>query len=154
MEEVEEDQIWTLFTKPEDLSARAQTTQRDAPWGLGTVSHRIPGSTDYVYDTSAGSGTYAYIVDSGVQVSHSQFSGRATHGYSVVSGTTDTVGHGTHCAGTVAGSTYGVAKQANIVAVKVFAGIDGTTSDVLDGFNWAVNDITSKNRKSKAVISM
>lgn len=154
MAEVEEDQIWTLFTEPEDLSARAQTTQKGVPWGLGTMSHRSPGSTDYVYDTSAGSGTFAYIVDSGVQVSHSQFGGRATFGYSVVSGTTDVVGHGTHCAGTVAGSTYGVAKQANIVAVKVFAGRDGTTSDVLDGFNWAVNDITSKNRQTKAVISM
>lgn len=154
MDEVEEDQIWTLFTDPEELSARAQTTQRGAPWGLGTISHRSAGSTDYVYDTSAGAGTFAYVVDSGVQVSHSQFGGRATHGYSVVGGTTDSVGHGTHCAGTVAGSTYGVAKQASIVAVKVFAGIEGTTSDVLDGFNWAVNDIAAKNRKGKAVVSM
>ena len=64
------------------------------------------------------------------------------------------MGHGTHVAGTVAGSTYGVAKSANIVAVKVFAGSSSATSIIIDGFNWAVNDIISKGRQNKAAISM
>lgn len=64
------------------------------------------------------------------------------------------MGHGTHCAGTIAGSTYGVAKRATVIAVKVFAGDSGTTSDVLAGFDWAVNDIISNGRESVSAISM
>lgn len=89
-----------------------------------------------------------------VNSAHTDFGGRASLGYTAVSGTTDTVGHGTHVAGTIAGSKYGVAKQATVVAVKVFAGDSGTTADVLDGFDWAVNDIISKGRTSVSAISM
>ncbi|CRK37699.1 hypothetical protein BN1708_020337, partial [Verticillium longisporum] len=65
---------------------------------------------------SAGQGTYAYVVDSGVQVGHSQFGGRATLGSNPAGGAhTDTSGHGTHVAGTIGGSTYGVAKRTNII---------------------------------------
>lgn len=66
----------------------------------------------------------------------------------------DTVGHGTHVAGTIAGSTYGVAKRATVIAVKVFAGSSGTTSDVLAGFDWAVNDILNNGRESVSAVSM
>ncbi|KAF4454235.1 alkaline proteinase [Fusarium austroafricanum] len=137
------------------LADRALTTQSGAPWGLGTISHRSSGSTSYIYDTTAGSGSYAYVVDSGVQVSHSNFGNRASLGYNAVGGAhEDTLGHGTHVAGTIAGSTYGVAKQANIISVKVFAGREGSTSTILAGFNWAVNDITSKNRAGRSVINL
>ncbi|KAF4470161.1 Alkaline ase [Fusarium albosuccineum] len=153
---VEPDRIIRLdFEESKELSDRALTTQSGAPWGLGTISHRNSGSTSYIYDTSAGGGTYAYVVDSGVLISHSQFGGRAIAGHSVFTGpNTDTLGHGTHVAGTIAGSTYGVAKKANIVSVKVFEGREGTDSGVLAGFNWAVNDITSKGRAGKSVINM
>ncbi|KAL6912568.1 hypothetical protein FSST1_010328 [Fusarium sambucinum] len=153
---VEPDKIVKLnYEQPNELSDRALTTQSGAPWGLGTISHRTSGSTSYIYDTSAGEGSYAYVVDSGVLISHSQFGGRAVAGYSIFSGAnTDTLGHGTHVAGTIAGSTYGVAKKANIISVKVFQGAEGTDSGVLAGFNWAVNDITSKGRAGKAVINM
>ncbi|UPL02654.1 hypothetical protein LCI18_013588 [Fusarium solani-melongenae] len=138
-----------------ELSDRALTTQTGATWGLGTISHRTSGSTSYIYDTSAGSGSYAYVVDSGVQVGHSQFGSRASLGFNAFSGAhTDTLGHGTHVAGTIGGSTYGVAKQANIISVKVFQGNQGSTSTILSGFNWAVNDITSKSRQGRSVINL
>ncbi|KAJ4420345.1 hypothetical protein N0V82_004444 [Gnomoniopsis sp. IMI 355080] len=145
---VEQDQVWSLY---------ALTTQASSPsWGLGAVSHRAgAGSSSYIYDSSAGSGTYAYVVDTGINAAHTDFGGRASLGYSAVSGTTaDTVGHGTHVAGTIAGRTYGVAKSATVIAVKVFAGDSGTTADVLDGFDWAVNDIVSKGRQTVSAISM
>ncbi|KAI9167975.1 Alkaline proteinase [Paramyrothecium foliicola] len=153
---VEEDTVAYLFyeeTKP--LSERALTTQTGSTWGLGAISRRASAATSYIYDDSAGAGTWAYVVDSGVQVGHSQFGGRAIAGHSVFSGAnTDTLGHGTHVAGTIAGSTYGVAKRANIVSVKVFQGNEGTTSTILAGFNWAVNDIVTKNRQSRSVINL
>ncbi|EAW10612.1 S8 family peptidase [Aspergillus clavatus NRRL 1] len=143
---VEEDQIWYLD---------ALTTQSGAPWGLGSISHKGQASTNYVYDTSAGAGTYAYVVDSGINVDHIEFQGRATKAYNAVGGDhVDTLGHGTHVAGTIGGKTYGVAKQTNLLSVKVFEGRTGSTSVILDGFNWAANDIVSKGRKGKAAINM
>ncbi|KAK1594624.1 subtilase [Colletotrichum navitas] len=143
---VERDQLWTLS---------AMTTQSGAPWGLGTVSHRTSGSSQYVYDTSAGSGTFAYVVDSGINVGHTNFGGRATLGYNAAGGAhTDTLGHGTHVAGTIGSTTYGVAKLTTLVSVKVFVGNSASTSVILDGYNWAVNDITTKGRASKSVINM
>ncbi|KAL7620538.1 hypothetical protein AAE478_009533 [Parahypoxylon ruwenzoriense] len=153
--EIEEDQVWYLYDEAPEVSKRALTTQTGATWGLGTVSHRTSGSTSYVYDSSAGSGTYAYIVDTGILATHNQFGGRASLGYNAVgSSDPDAVGHGTHVAGTIGGSTYGVAKQATIIAVKVFQGTSSSTSTILNGYDWAVNDITSKGRQSVSAISM
>lgn len=143
---VEEDQIWYLD---------ALTTQKGAPWGLGSISHKGQASTDYIYDTSAGSGTYAYVVDTGINVAHVEFGGRATLAYNAAGGShVDSIGHGTHVAGTIGGSTYGVAKKANLLSVKVFQGESSSTSIILDGFNWAVNDIVSKGRTRKSAINM
>jgi oryzin len=105
--------IWELYTL---------TTQLDAPWGLGAISHRDANHTDYLYDSSAGAGTWAYVVDTGLNTEHVEFEGRGTLGYNAYPGTefVDRIGHGTHCAGTIAGKTYGVAKNASIVSVKVF----------------------------------
>ncbi|CAM1504434.1 Fc.00g020250.m01.CDS01 [Cosmosporella sp. VM-42] len=157
---VEQDKVWTLdFIQGEEQSANLQkkalTTQSGATWGLGTVSHRTKGSTSYIYDTNAGVGTYAYIVDTGILATHTEFEGRAVAAWTAFTGdNADGVGHGTHVAGTIGGKTYGIAKKANIQAVKVFQGSSSSTSIILSGFNWAVNDIISKSRQSKAVINM
>ncbi|KAI1771201.1 alkaline proteinase [Hypoxylon cercidicola] len=153
--EIEKDQVYHLFDETPELSKKALITQSGSTWGLGTISHRFPGSTSYIYDSSAGSGTYAYIVDTGILATHFEFGGRASLGYSAVGGSTaDAVGHGTHVAGTVGGSTYGVAKKANIIAVKVFQGTSSSVSIIMSGFSWAVNDITSKGRQRVSVINM
>ncbi|KAI6352180.1 hypothetical protein MCOR25_009513 [Pyricularia grisea] len=144
--EIEADQIFTLS---------AVTTQSSAPWGLASVSSRTSGATTYRYDTTAGSGIYAYVVDSGINIAHTDFGGRAVRGYNAAGGTfSDTLGHGSHVAGTIGGRTYGVAKSVNIVDVKVFTGTTAATSTIISGFNWAVSDIQSKGRVGKAVINM
>ncbi|KXJ96206.1 alkaline protease [Microdochium bolleyi] len=153
---VEQDQMYTLFEESEEpQTKRALVTQINAPWGLGTISKRRPGSTSYIYDNTAGQGTFAYVVDSGIQTTHSQFGDRASFGYNAIGGgNADTSGHGTHVAGTIIGSTFGVAKNARAIAVKVFAGGSAPGSVILDGYNWAVNDIISKGRQNKAVINL
>ncbi|KAJ2919609.1 hypothetical protein MD484_g772, partial [Candolleomyces efflorescens] len=111
----------------EDGIMHAFATQTNAPWGLQRISQNTRiSSTDtaalnyrYEYDDSAGEGVDIYVVDTGVLVSHSQFGGRARWGASFVGTSTDGHGHGTHCAGTAAGSQFGVAKKANIIAVQV-----------------------------------
>jgi len=109
---VEPDYTVTLDFKVEPLSDRALTTQSNAPWGLAAISRRTPGGTTYTYDTTAGAGSYGYVVDSGINVNHADFGGRASLGYNAVGGAhTDTLGHGTHVAGTIASNTYGVAKR-------------------------------------------
>ncbi|KAI3392512.1 hypothetical protein diail_5553 [Diaporthe ilicicola] len=144
---VEEDAVWELY----DL-----TTQANAPWGLGAISHREPGSTDYIYDTAGGVGTYAYIIDTGLLTTHVEFEGRAFLGYNAYPNTdfVDLVGHGTHVAGTIGSRAYGVAKQATLISVRVFDTGSSTTSIVLDGYNWAVNNITAEGREATSVVSL
>ncbi|KAF7541746.1 hypothetical protein G7Z17_g11882 [Cylindrodendrum hubeiense] len=135
----------------------AKTTQTATTWALGSISHRKTGQTEYVYDNTAGKKMWGYVVDTGVYTQHAEFEGRAYPGYNAVPNTkmADTNGHGTHCAGIIASKTYGVAKKANIMAVKVLDGASSTTDIVLDGFVWAVTNITNTpGRAAKSVISL
>lgn len=119
------------------------------------MSHRQPGSTNYVYDSNAGEGTFAYVVDSGIRTSHVEFEGRAVNAFSVLPGVyLDLIGHGTHVAGTIGSRAYGVAKKATLVNVKVFIAPTSTTAMIMSGFDFAVNDIVSKNRTSVSAINM
>ncbi|KAI1431270.1 subtilase [Xylaria sp. CBS 124048] len=152
---VEQDQVWHLFDEAHDISERSLLTQAGSTWGLGTISHMAKGFNDYIYDSTAGAGTYAYIVDTGLLTSHTQFGTRASYGYNAVGGENiDANGHGTHVAGTIGGTTYGVVKATTLISVKVFSGSSSSTSMILDGYNWAVNDIISKGRQGKAVLSL
>ncbi|MQY16125.1 hypothetical protein SRB5_63170 [Streptomyces sp. RB5] len=119
-----------------------QATQTNPPsWGLDRIDQtNLPLNSSYTYDDTAGQGVTAYIIDTGVRISHTTFGGRARNGYDAVEGDNvaqDGNGHGTHVAGTVAGATYGVAKKASVVAVRVLdnAG-SGTTAGVIDGIDW------------------
>ncbi|KAM5346723.1 hypothetical protein ACJ41O_009728 [Fusarium nematophilum] len=134
---------------------RDEITQAKATWGLGTISHRVKGFKSYIYDTWAGVDSYAYVLDTGVRITHKEFENRGKQVWTGWKGDhKDKSGHGTHVAGTVAGKTYGVAKRAKILAVKIFQGEDSTTSIILAGINWAVNDITSKGRQEFSVINL
>jgi subtilisin family serine protease len=99
-------------------------------------------STTYTYSTTA-SNVHAYIIDTGILTTHTQFGGRASSGFDFVdndSNATDCNGHGTHVAGTVGGSTYGVAKGVSLVAVRVLnCSGSGTTAGVVSGINWVTS---------------
>lgn len=94
----------------------------------------------YQYDPNGGEGVKVYVIDTGVNVDHIDFGGRASWGHTVPNGDLDSDGngHGSHCAGTIAGSRYGIAKKAQPVAVKVLrSNGSGTMSDVVAGVDWA-----------------
>ena len=124
----------------EDGYVSINATQSGATWGLDRIDQAsLPLNGSYTYNTTA-AGVHAYIVDTGVLGSHTQFSGRMGNGYSAISdsnGTNDCNGHGTHVAGTVGGTTHGVAKGVTIHPVRVL-GCDGsgTNSGVIAGMDW------------------
>lgn len=136
-------------------------------WGLYRISHheRFTGSNyEYVYnDEESGEGTTAYVIDTGVRTDHPEFEGRASFGINVIDASSvgDTNGHGTHVAGTIASKTFGVAKKAKIINVKVYP--DSTpenprpstaTSAIIMGLDWAVNDAKSKGIIQKSVANI
>ncbi|MGD9485973.1 S8 family peptidase [Streptomyces sp. TRM70308] len=115
-------------------------TQHDPPWGLDRIDQRsLPLDGEYTYDTTAGNVT-AYIVDSGIRMSHRDFGGRAKSGYDFVDNDTnasDCLGHGTHVAGTLGGSTYGVAKDVKLVSVRILTCDDRSSTEMaLNGIEW------------------
>lgn len=126
-----------LRIEPDGI-ARAVTTQTSATWGIDRVDQaNLPLSTTYTY-TATGSGVTAYIIDTGINTSHSEFGGRASFGYDAFGGNgADCNGHGTHVSGTVGGATYGIAKGVTLKAVRVLdCGGSGTWSGVIAGMDW------------------
>ena len=133
VEYVEADQVYT-----------ANTTQSGATWGLDRIDQRSrPLSGTYTY-TRTGSGVRAYIIDTGIYTSHTQFGGRASNVYDAFGGNgSDCNGHGTHVAGTVGSATYGVAKAALLRGVRVLnCSGSGSTSGIIAAIDWVrVNHI-------------
>lgn len=124
----------------EDGVVKLVATQLNAPWGLDRIDQRNrPTDGRYVYNAT-GTGVKAYIIDTGVRATHTDFGGRVISGFDAIGdgfGTDDPNGHGTHVAGTVGGSNWGVAKNVTIVAVRVLdaAGF-GTNASVVAGVDF------------------
>ncbi|KAF9425341.1 hypothetical protein BGZ94_007606 [Podila epigama] len=144
VEYVEQDSIITL-----------QGTQVSPPsWGLTRVSQRNRDlSQPFNYNDAAGEGITAFVIDTGVYIEHDDFGGRASWGANFITGSPDTDenGHGTHVAGTIGGTLYGVAKKVEIVGVKVLdADGSGTTSGVIAGMDWVAENAVP----GKSVVNM
>ncbi|KAF5357341.1 hypothetical protein D9758_005948 [Tetrapyrgos nigripes] len=152
MPEVEHIELDQIVRATDDVADDEHITkQKGAPWGLARISHRdklkFGTFTEFLYDIHGGEGVDAYVIDTGIQVSHPEFEGRATWGKTVPMNDIDedANGHGTHCAGTIASKSYGVAKKANVIAVKVLGSNgSGTMSDVIRGVDWAASSAKAK----------
>lgn len=146
--DLSDDQVTTLRSNPDVVSIEpdrvvsVDETQNGATWGLDRIDQRsLPLNSTYGY-SQTGAGVTAYVVDTGVYSAHSEFAGRISSGYTVIGdgrGTEDCHGHGTHVAGTVAGTIYGVAKAATIVPVRVLNCYgSGSFSGVIAALDWII----------------
>ena len=141
-----------LSVEPDGV-VTADTTQTGATWGIDRIDQRArPLSGTYSY-TATGAGVTAYIIDTGIRFTHSQFGGRAVTGYDAVTSggnAADCNGHGTHVSGTVGGASYGVAKSVRLVAVRVLdCGGSGSTSGVIAGIDW----VTANHQAGQAAVA-
>ncbi|MDX3656777.1 S8 family peptidase [Streptomyces sp. ID05-26A] len=124
-----------------NLRMSVQDTQRGPVWGLDRIDQRaLPLDNSYTYPAAAAENVRAYVIDTGIRTTHSEFEGRASNGYDFIDDdpiADDCNGHGTHVASTIAGRTFGVAKRAQVVGVKVL-GCNGFAEgdSVLDGIDW------------------
>ena len=149
--QMSEDQAMKLSQDPrvkfveEDSIMEANVTQSNPPsWGLDRIDQaNLPLSNSYSY-TTTGSGVNVYIIDTGIRRTHTQFGGRAFVGFDAIGdgqNTNDCNGHGTHVAGTVGGSTTGVAKAVRLFAVRVLnCSGSGSNSGVIAGVNWVTSN--------------
>ena len=162
----------TSESAPSARSTFAGVANQENPpsWGLDRIDARFGLDDNYTHGTADGSGTVVYVLDTGVRISHTDFGGRAQAGWAAgcqtgyeslcgsdyfLGGDVDATcsGHGTHCASTIAGKDYGVAKAATVVAVQVLSCQgSGSMAGVLAGIDWSVQE--SNKHAGKSVISM
>jgi subtilisin family serine protease len=132
------------------------TTQNNAPsWGLARVCVENPPDDDNFHHNNYGRAVNIYIIDTGIYIAHNDFGGRAKWGYTASDirppGEYDGNGHGTHCASTAAGSYYGVAKHANLIAVKCLGDSGGGSwSGVIESIEW----VAAEHRKTPGIKSV
>jgi len=130
------------------VSLNSVPTQTGATWGLDRIDQaNLPLDSNYTYNAD-GTGVRAYIIDTGILSTHAEFAGRMEQGSNATGdnlGTEDCNGHGTHVAGTVGGTVYGVAKKVTLVPVRVLdcAG-SGSWSGVIAGVDWVAADANAK----------
>ncbi|KAJ3489274.1 hypothetical protein NLG97_g6033 [Lecanicillium saksenae] len=143
------------------MSTQGYVTQSGATYGPARISHRQPGSSEYVYDESAGEGTCAYVIDTGIDVNHPEFEGRATWLAKYGPGPNyDECGHGTHVAGIIGSKTYGVAKKTQLYSVKVLYYSEqrrncvGDNSDIIKGINAVAADAATRSCPNGVVVNM
>lgn len=145
-------------------------SQSGEDWGTARINTRnYNSSKTYTYDYTtgaSGAGVNAYVIDTGIYCENNDFvnkkTGTCTFGYSSVTNAigqvdeTDGNGHGTHCAGTIAGQTWGAAKEANLIAVKVLSDRgSGSTSGVIDGINFVAGQpVATGGKKCIANLSL
>ncbi|MCP2329623.1 subtilisin family serine protease [Hamadaea flava] len=135
------------YVQQNETVSLAETQTPVPSWGLDRIDQRaLPLDNAYTY-ANTGAGVKAYIIDTGIRLTHADFGGRAISGIDTVDNdndATDCHGHGTHVAGTVGGSSYGVGKGVTLVAVRVMSCTGGgTTAGIIAGIDWVTADHTT-----------
>jgi serine protease len=140
---------------------QCSSSTTDSAWGLDRIDQTAgfpagyaPSSAEYMSGEDDGAGVRVYVADTGIFHEHTDFGGRASFGYTAMDSgdVTDGSGHGTHCAGTIGSNTYGVAKQASMIAVKVLSDAGfGSYDDIIEGMSWIE---TQHNDGDKDITSM
>ena len=133
--------------------------QSDSPWVLARISNRgrFTPQDSFRYPAKAGEGVDIYMLDTGIFIQHQQFGGRASFGVSFVEGEaeSDAAGHGTFCSGLAAGSTYGVAKRASLISVKVLNSQSlGSGKGIAQGIDWVIAKAAQTGRPSVINLSL
>ncbi|KCV69772.1 hypothetical protein H696_04181 [Fonticula alba] len=146
------------YVEPDQVVRVGAITQPNAPWGLDRVDQRnIPLDTQFSYYNHGGSGVNVYVLDTGINHAHIDFGGHASHGYNFHDNNgnaNDDNGHGTHCAGTIGSYTWGVAKNAALISVRVLGTSGaGVMSNVIAGVAWVAERHKQAFRK-KTIASM
>jgi subtilisin family serine protease len=134
-----------LWVEEDKRVATQATISPTASWGLDRIDQRAATANNSYSFATNGAGVSVYVIDTGIYASHSQFTGRTRIGFDAFGGDgIDCNGHGTHVAGTVGGSTYGVAPASSLISVRVLdCSGSGSLSGVIAGIDWAINDHVS-----------